>query len=149
VLAPVGRETVVIQTRDTSGTVIAVSPAIRIPYLQASPLVACGDRIFGWTHGAHPKLFRINASGASLSYSGNLPPSPSPFSVTALALGARCRAVWVASGSTNGGALSRIDASSWKVEGQIDTPSIVALLWSNEGLWAADPLHSAVLHIRA
>ena len=116
VLVPVGRDTVVIQTRDTSGKIIAVSPAIRIPSFEASPLVACGDRIFGWTHGAHVRLFRINASGASLSYSGNLPPSPSPSSVTALALGAGCRAVWVASGSSNGGALSRIDASS--VEGR-------------------------------
>ena len=148
VLVPVGRDTVVIQTRDTSGKIIAVSPAIRIPFFEASPLVACGDRIFGWAHGAHLRLFRINANGASLSYSGNLPPSPSPAGVTALALGAGCRAVWVASGSTNGGALSRIDTSSWKVEGQIDTPSIVALLWSKEGLWAADPLHSAVLHVR-
>lgn len=148
VLVLVGRETLVIQTRDTSGRVMAVSSAIRIPHFEASPLVACGDRIFGWTHGAHLRLFRINASGASLSYSGDLPPSPSPSSVTALALGDRCRTAWVASGSSNGGALSRIDASSWKVEGRIDTPTIVALLWSKEGLWAADPLHSAVLRIR-
>lgn len=148
VLVPVGRDTVVIQTRDTNGQVLAVSPARRIPSFVASPLVACGDRIFGWTRGAHVRLFRISASGGSPSYSGNLPSSPSPSGVTALALGAGCRAVWVANGSSNGGALSLIDASSWKVEGQIDTPSIVALLWSKEGLWAADPLHSAVLHVR-
>jgi hypothetical protein len=148
VLVRVGRDTVVIQTRDTSGKVIAVSPAVRIRYFEASPLVACGDRIFGWTHGAHLTLFRIDASGASLSYSGNLPPSSGPSSVTALALGAGCRTIWAASGSTNGGALSRLDASSWRVEGQIDTPPIVALLWSKEGLWAADPLHSAVLQVR-
>jgi hypothetical protein len=47
-LVPVGRDTVVIQTRDTSGNVIAQSSAIRIPYFEASPLVACGDRIFVW-----------------------------------------------------------------------------------------------------
>jgi hypothetical protein len=149
VLVPVGGDRIVIQTRDPGGKVITVSPAIRIPYFEASPLVACGDRIFGWTRGAHVRLFRIDVSGASLGYSGNLPPSPSPSGVTALALGGDCRTVWVASGNSNGGVLSEIDASSWKVEGQIDTPSIPALLWTKEGLWAADPLHSAVLHVRA
>ena len=76
VLVPVGRDTVVIQTRDTSGKVIAVSPAIRIPSFEASPLVACGDRIFGWTHGAHVRLFRINASGASLELLRESPAVP-------------------------------------------------------------------------
>lgn len=152
------RRTVVIQTRDSSGNLIRQSSPLRIEgTFQPGPLGSCGNRIFGWTRDwrGDAVLIRIDASSSSVTYSSSLPPATRPVSLRAIAFSDHCENVWIATYSYGGpgvlvtaGAVSRIQASSLKVTGQIDNILADALLWTHGSLWASDGAHGTVLRIR-
>jgi hypothetical protein len=141
---------VVLQTRDTAGVVVRISPPIRTQgTFEPSPLVACDGQIFGWTRSARgAALFDLMASGSVPRYSGRLPPHSRPSKLTAIALDRDCQNVWVSTVSHASAVISRIRSATLAVSGQIDTSYIRALLWTRGTLWASDLAHQAVLRFR-
>jgi hypothetical protein len=152
------RRTVVVQTRDSSGKIMMQSSPLRIEgTFQPGPLGSCGGRIFGWTRNwrGDAVLFRVDADSSSLTYSASLPPATRPATLKAIAFSDHCQSIWIATYSYGGpgvfvvaGAVSRLQASSLKVTGQINDVLADALLWTRESLWASDGRHGTVLRIR-
>jgi hypothetical protein len=155
------RHAVSIETRDASGRVIAESPRIQIAgqFISGffSPLSACGNQIAGSaTRSGSVFAIRLDAAGAPPRYSRSLS-SPGKDKrqagyVAATTFGDHCRSIWVAMQTQTyprpiAGFVTRLDASTLGVTGQVGNVVASGLLWADGSLWASDTEHAAVLRI--
>ena len=155
------RHAVSIETRDVSGRVIAESPEITIAgqFISGpvSPLSACGDQIVGsvYQNGSVVAL-RLNAAGSPPRYSRDLLLPAKGMRgggyVTASTFGDHCRSIWVATMSQtfpqpSAGLITRLDAATLNITGQVENVVASGLLWADGSLWASDIEHAAILRI--